>query len=489
MLVVMSATLEAGPVARFLGGCPGHPASRGGRSRSTIEYRPRSPAADARVGRRGGRRRVDRRGRSAATSSSSCPGPRRSAASAGGSSRWPTGTTCSSCRSTGRCAARSRTAPCGRATRRKVILATNIAETSLTIDGVTTVIDSGLARCREPRPRSAGSTGWSCGRISQASADQRAGRAGRTGPGRCVRLWSEREQRGLAEADVARGPPRRPLRDGAGPARLGTRRSRAGSTGSSRRRADRLDAAERLLTMLGALGASRGGSRPSAGRCSTSRSIPRLGRLLLAAAHDGLRPQGAALAAHALREGHRPASARGAGSRARRRAAGRRTCLPASTCWPRPSTSGSPRGCGTGGSTPARRGGSRRCATSCSGSARRLARAGELAGRRARRGRRCSAGSCSAYPDRVVRRRGQRGDRRHGRRPRRAARRPSRSSAKGSSSWPSIRGRSAGAGPRGAGADRQRASESSGSRSCSRSSLRRERSGPTSTRRGSGSSA
>jgi len=82
--------------------------------------------------------------------------------------------------------------------RRKVILSTNVAETSLTIDGVTTVIDSGLARIvRYDGER--GIDRWELGPISRAAADQRAGRAGRTGPGRCIRLWSERDHRGRPE--------------------------------------------------------------------------------------------------------------------------------------------------------------------------------------------------------------------------------------------------------------------------------------------------
>jgi ATP-dependent helicase HrpB len=84
--------------------------------------------------------------------------------------------------------------------RRKLILATNIAETSLTIDGVTTVVDSGLSRHVEYDPRR-GLERLSLGRISKASATQRAGRAGRTAPGHCYRCWSNREHAELAEFD------------------------------------------------------------------------------------------------------------------------------------------------------------------------------------------------------------------------------------------------------------------------------------------------
>jgi ATP-dependent helicase HrpB len=70
----------------------------------------------------------------------------------------------------------------------KVILATNVAESSITIDGVTAVIDSGVARVASHSPWS-GLPVLEIARVSQASANQRAGRAGRTGPGRAVRLY------------------------------------------------------------------------------------------------------------------------------------------------------------------------------------------------------------------------------------------------------------------------------------------------------------
>lgn len=78
--------------------------------------------------------------------------------------------------------------------RRKVIVATNVAETSLTIPGVRGVIDSGQARIPAFDPRRGLNT-LLVQKISQASADQRAGRAGRTGPGQCTRLWSESDHR------------------------------------------------------------------------------------------------------------------------------------------------------------------------------------------------------------------------------------------------------------------------------------------------------
>jgi hypothetical protein len=75
---------------------------------------------------------------------------------------------------------------------RKIIVSTNVAETSLTIDGVTAVIDCGLARIARFDPHRGINT-LLVEKISAASADQRAGRAGRTAPGVCVRLWTERE--------------------------------------------------------------------------------------------------------------------------------------------------------------------------------------------------------------------------------------------------------------------------------------------------------
>lgn len=179
--------------------------------------------------------------------------------------------------------------------RRKVILATNVAETSLTIAGVGTVIDTGLARFAEHDPAS-GLERLRLGRISRASARQRAGRAGRTAPGRCLRLWSPRDERVMPLADTpeihrvdlaatvlglhAWGCP--------DPRRFGWFEPPPDEA---------VAAAERLLRMLQCL-------EPDTGRITTiGRDVlaipahPRIGRLLLAAAEIGRLDDGAALAA------------------------------------------------------------------------------------------------------------------------------------------------------------------------------------------------
>ncbi|GHV81929.1 ATP-dependent helicase HrpB [Spirochaetia bacterium] len=99
-------------------------------------------------------------------------------------------------------------APCGHAadngngpvpnrrTRRRIILSTNVAETALTIPGVTLVIDSGFARL-ERYHLPTGMNRLTLEPVSRHSADQRAGRAGRLGPGRCVRFWNESDPRSM----------------------------------------------------------------------------------------------------------------------------------------------------------------------------------------------------------------------------------------------------------------------------------------------------
>jgi ATP-dependent helicase HrpB len=182
------------------------------------------------------------------------------------------------------------------AKQRKVILATNIAETSLTIDGVGTVVDSGLARVAGYDPQR-GLDRLDLKRISKASATQRAGRAGRTGPGRCVRLWTQREEQAMADYEL---PEVRRV-DLAGtvlalhawgkpdPRQFGWFEAPPEQT---------LAAAERLLAMLGALDKEDGGAITPVGRAMVGLPVhPRLARLLLAAAGWGRLAQGAAVAA------------------------------------------------------------------------------------------------------------------------------------------------------------------------------------------------
>lgn len=88
-----------------------------------------------------------------------------------------------------------------RHSKRKIVVSTNVAETSLTIEGIRLVIDSGLARipCFDPHR---GINTLLIEKISRASADQRAGRAGRTAPGHCLRLWTSLEHETRATQEI-----------------------------------------------------------------------------------------------------------------------------------------------------------------------------------------------------------------------------------------------------------------------------------------------
>ncbi|MGE3820008.1 MAG: ATP-dependent helicase HrpB [Isosphaeraceae bacterium] len=200
--------------------------------------------------------------------------------------------------------------------RRKVVLATNLAETSLTIDGVRTVIDSGLARFASVDP-ARGLDRLELGRISKASADQRAGRAGRTAPGRCVRLWSERETRGMAESD----PPEIARVD------LASTLLALHAWGSSdplrfdwfeTPPEERSRAAESLLVSLGALDSSR--TITALGRLLLSvPAHPRIARLLVAASAEGFPRAGATLVALLSERDVVPPASRTEGARTRAR--------------------------------------------------------------------------------------------------------------------------------------------------------------------------
>ena len=167
--------------------------------------------------------------------------------------------------------------------RRKIILATNVAETSLTIEGVTAVIDSGQAR--QLRVNSAtGLPRLELVPISQASAAQRAGRAGRTAPGVCWRLWDESSHKSRPAADAPEV-----LRSDLAEALLqllvlGEREDFPWLDPPPR---EAVENAHRLLKLLGAID-EREAITPLGRELASLPAHPRLARLLLAGAEHGV---------------------------------------------------------------------------------------------------------------------------------------------------------------------------------------------------------
>ena len=161
---------------------------------------------------------------------------------------------------------------------RKVVLATSIAETSLTIEGVRVVVDSGLMRVPRFSPRS-GMTRLETVQVTRASADQRRGRAGRVAPGVCYRLWNEREEQQLS-------PFTRPEILDADLAPFALELAAAGIDDPSSLRwldpppAAALAQARELLAQLGALDAS-GRLTPQGRRMARLPLHPRLAHMLL----------------------------------------------------------------------------------------------------------------------------------------------------------------------------------------------------------------
>jgi len=178
--------------------------------------------------------------------------------------------------------------------RRKIILATNIAETSLTIDGVKTVVDTGYARVLVNDAR-LGIDRLELRRVSLASAAQRAGRAGRTAPGRCLRLWTRAEESSFPAREVPEVE-RIDLASTALALRDYGARKLDEFGWFERPRADALARAENLLQILGAVD-KQGGPTPVGKRLAALPLHPRLGRLLLAGEDAGRLHEAATLAA------------------------------------------------------------------------------------------------------------------------------------------------------------------------------------------------
>jgi ATP-dependent helicase HrpB len=178
--------------------------------------------------------------------------------------------------------------------RRKIILATNIAETSLTIDGVRTVIDGGLARVASYDPQR-GLDRLELKRISLASATQRSGRAGRTAGGACLRLWTAAQERAMEPFEL----PEIHRVD------LCSTVLALHAWGKPEVRSfgwfepppePSLAAAETLLNMLGALD-EKGSITPLGRRLLALPLHPRLACLMVQAVDWGMVPEGATLAA------------------------------------------------------------------------------------------------------------------------------------------------------------------------------------------------
>ena len=184
-----------------------------------------------------------------------------------------------------------------RADRRKIVLSTNVAESSVTIENVTAVVDTGLVRVLRFDP-GVGLDRLEISRISRASAEQRTGRAGRTAPGICLRLWSEHDDRALRssqEPEVERVDLSRAVLE-----------LRAWGEPEAKRfawfEAPPVAALESAESLLADLGATDERGLTGTGRLLAALPLPpRIGRLLVEAARLGCLER-AALAAAILTE-------------------------------------------------------------------------------------------------------------------------------------------------------------------------------------------
>jgi ATP-dependent helicase HrpB len=281
-LLVMSATLDPGPVAAFLDGCPvvevpGRPYP------VEVGYAPGTGVAEA------VREALARPGGHVLCFLAGAPEIRRAQGEMGsvaGARVLPLH---------GTLTAEEQDLALAPSPERKVILATNVAETSLTVEGVTDVIDTGRHKVLRYDP-ARGLDRLEIERIPADSAEQRAGRAGRTGPGRVLRLWDARDRlRARREPEIERvdlaGPALDVLAWGADPAAFDWYEAPP---------ADRLGAAIDLLERLGAVAQRR---LTTEGEAMHRLPLhPRLARVLLSAGGG----ERAARACAVLAEGWRP---------------------------------------------------------------------------------------------------------------------------------------------------------------------------------------
>ena len=165
----------------------------------------------------------------------------------------------------------------------KIIVSTNVAETSLTIEGIKAVVDGGLARVASYDPKRGLNT-LTVQKISRASAEQRAGRAGRLGPGIAIRLWAEREHLHRAESEL---PEIQRLELGEALLALHVAQTKAKLPIEwfEKPAEAALNRAETLLHDLGAIHDQR--LTPTGLKMSAFPTHPRFARMLLAAAEQG----------------------------------------------------------------------------------------------------------------------------------------------------------------------------------------------------------
>ncbi|HEY8206205.1 MAG TPA: ATP-dependent helicase HrpB [Myxococcaceae bacterium] len=291
-LLVMSATLEAAPVAAFLGGCPSL-RSEGRRFEVALEH---LPAADERPLEQqvlAGVKRVLAAGmegdllvflpgaaeiRRARESCEELVGRHQIEIHALHGDLPP--------------ADQDRAVTPGR--RRKIILSTNVAETSVTIDGVGVVIDSGLARIASHSPWS-GLPVLQLGKVSKSSAIQRAGRAGRTRAGHCLRLYTKHDFDSRRDHDVPEVR-RMDLAEAVLALRASGVRDVGGFPFFEPPPPQALEAAESLLKSLGAVAAD-GGLSEIGRRLLAFPVHPRQARVVVEAERRGVGTEGAAIAA------------------------------------------------------------------------------------------------------------------------------------------------------------------------------------------------